>query len=344
MSDHVESGFFVKIHGWHRKGNLLEKPPETMAEAITAAGLDWEVGQAPVQFSRPLRGAIVPADVELDNIESLATIPATQEIGTITETVDSHFVNYRKTDGRYYGVVSKSYHVYQNREMFSWFEPLVEQKLVTLEAAGSLHNGRKVWVLAKVAHSTVEVVKGDAVENYLLLAHGHDGKFAIRAGFTNVRVVCQNTLDAACNYDADRLFRLRHSAALIVNLEAAREVFDVQRAKLRVRAEIFQKMAKFNMSDNAARNYIRECLVEGAGTNPNIEVRNVDEIMSLFEAGRGAEFSRGTLWGAFNAVTEYLTHVRHRSVDARLESQWFGDSAKLAGRALTICETLLSKG
>lgn len=341
MSHEVENAFFVGQPAWHGLGTLLEQAP-SFQDAIKLAGLDWQVKQAPVQFTRPLQGVLLPQDAPSLDLDALASFPS-QEIGEETTTVDSHFVNYRETDGAVLGVVGKSYHPYQNSDVFSWFQPLVDKGLVTLEAAGSLQKGRKVWVLAKVNDSVIEVLPGDEVTTYALFANGHDGKFAIRAGFTDTRVVCMNTLRAAVHF-AERLFKVRHSANAVLNLEAAREVLDFQRQALRVRAEIFQAMAKHNLSDKQATNYIRECLSEGAGTNEEIEVRNVPEIFALYETGRGAEFGRGTLWNAFNAVTEYLTHSRHRSLDTRLDSQWFGNSAKLAGRALTIAETLLRKG
>jgi hypothetical protein len=43
---------------------------------------------------------------------------------------------------------------------------------------------------------------------------------------------------------------------------------------------------------------------------------------------------RGTLWSVYNGVSEYLTHERSRSVDARLNSLWFGDGAATNRHAL----------
>lgn len=51
------------------------------------------------------------------------------------------------------------------------------------------------------------------------------------------------------------------------------------------------------------------------------------EVTDLFEGnGMGSKLpgSRGTAWGAYNAVTEYLTHHRGRSDENRANNLWFG--------------------
>src|SRR5690606_10854332 len=80
---------------------------------------------------------------------------------------------------------------------------------------------------------------------------------------------------------------------------------------------------------------------DGRAVSHRATVRGSDNailgnVVPLFEGGRGAELSRGTLWGAYNAVTEYITHERGRSDDARVESAWFGEGARLARRALDV--------
>ena len=44
----------------------------------------------------------------------------------------------------------------------------------------------------------------------------------------------------------------------------------------------------------------------------------------------------GTMWGALNAVNEYLAYERGSSDEGRLQSLWFGDSARLNQRALQV--------
>ena len=69
---------------------------------------------------------------------------------------------------------------------------------------------------------------------------------------------------------------------------------------------------------------------------------SVNRIVPLFEAGRGNDLPgvRGTWWAAMNAVTEYVSYVRGRSDEARLDSMWFAAGAHLNKRALQTAMTL----
>jgi hypothetical protein len=55
--------------------------------------------------------------------------------------------------------------------------------------------------------------------------------------------------------------------------------------------------------------------------------RAYPQIVANFEQGRGNH--RATLWDAYNGVTEWLDYQRGTSDSNRLDSSWFGNSAKL---------------
>ena len=86
----------------------------------------------------------------------------------------------------------------------------------SLETAGVLSYGRRVWGLARV-NDGAEIIGGDVVRPYVLLGTSYDGTMATVAKFTSVRVVCHNTITAALGsgeavrvlhserFDADRV-------------------------------------------------------------------------------------------------------------------------------------------
>jgi phage/plasmid-like protein (TIGR03299 family) len=237
----------------------------------------------------------------------------------------------RTSDGAQLGVVGTDFTPVQNAEAFDWIRPMIDSGEATIEAAGSLRGGRRVWILAAVRNATVDVLPNDPVRSYVLFAHGHDGSLAVRAGFTTTRVVCQNTLSAAVN-DGKQLLKFKHTANVLDQLNRARDAFDMQRARLRTDAEVFRMLANKRLSDANLVRYVRETLHEGAGNDNAIKVRNVDTIVRLAHEGRGA--TPGTLWGGFNALTEFATHERGRSADARVNANWFGSGGDLIQRAL----------
>lgn len=67
------------------------------------------------------------------------------------------------------------------------------------------------------------------------------------------------------------------------------------------------------------------------------------EILQGNEGGQQMEGVKGTAWGAYNAVTHFLTHERGRSPDARMSALAFGGSAGIGAKALSIAaDTFLS--
>src|SRR5579871_4073541 len=167
---------------WHGLGTRFETAP-SLAEAIVAAGLNWEVQKVALQT----------VGLNLD-------VPA--------------MAMQRKSDNKILGVVGKEWHPLQNSEAFEFFTPFVDEKQAEINTAGSLRGGQRIFVLAKIKRDPMEIVPGDAVEKYILLSNSHDGSQAVRVGFTPIRVVCANTLAMAIGDGASQLIRLRHTKNL----------------------------------------------------------------------------------------------------------------------------------
>src|SRR5215203_3688099 len=49
----VENMFSVRSVPWHGLGSVLPEHPKSVEEILTAAGLNWEVGEFPVQVTLP---------------------------------------------------------------------------------------------------------------------------------------------------------------------------------------------------------------------------------------------------------------------------------------------------
>lgn len=314
MSHEVESMMYVRDVPWHGLGKRLETPPTTR-EAIVMAGLDWEVA-----------------------LKTLVIQENQQEVGW-NATV-------RSTDGSILGVVGPTYKPLQNVEAFNFFDPFVESGAATLETAGSLKNGRRVWVLAKAAGDPIEIVKNDAVERFILLSNSHDGTLAVRVGFTPIRVVCNNTLGMAHSDGASKLLRVRHTKKAVETLEQIREIMDLMNQEFVATAEQYKSLAKLRVDEKTLKEYVRlvfnpkavEVEPETEESSDGRVDKTFNNILPLFESGRGNDLPgvAGTMWAAYNAVTEYTTWERGRTQDNRLDSLWFGDSAKVNQRALKL--------
>ena len=50
----TDSMFSVRETPWHGLGAVLERPPATIAEAIEASGLGWQVDREPIAVDRAM--------------------------------------------------------------------------------------------------------------------------------------------------------------------------------------------------------------------------------------------------------------------------------------------------
>ena len=152
---------------WHKLGTVIEQVM-TSAEAIGLAGLDWRVEQWPVRAFDP------------DSHATEAAISGTVANG--------------RTDTRaVMGVVGRRYRVFQNHEGFDSIDSLVGDKLAMYEVAGSLHGGKRVWIMAGIPKE-YRAGPDDLIKPSVLLTNTHDGSQTVRMIPTTVRVVCQNRL------------------------------------------------------------------------------------------------------------------------------------------------------
>lgn len=309
MAHLVETIMTVGDKPWHGLGINIDRAP-SVDEAIVLAGLDWEVGRKPLVTQDDQQ--VVPA-----------------------------FATYRKTDNKVLGVVGPKYEPLQNRSAFSFFNPLVESGDVSLETAGSLKEGKRVWVLAAINRDPIEVAKDDIVKKYILLSNSHDGTLSVRLGFSPIRVVCNNTLTLAeCDKSGSDLIRVRHSKRTNETLEKLREVINVADRQFQATADQYYKLlANTQINAKDLRKYIK--LVMEMPTDKPLSkpaTQSVELIEELFQGGRGNNLPgvKGTYWAAYNAITENLSYFRGRNQDSRLDSLWFGDAAQINRSALDI--------
>jgi phage/plasmid-like protein (TIGR03299 family) len=319
MPAEVQTMFSVGEVPWHGLGHVLDTAP-SCADALTLAGLDWRVGLRPMMSAPSDGGPLVP-------------VPGARAV-------------WRQDTGTILGTVGDDFEPLQNAAAFGVFEPLVAEGLITLETAGALREGRRVWIMARVAGDPEEIVSGDIVDRYLLLCHGHDGSLALRLGFNSVRVVCSNTLGLALD-KGEGLFTLRHTSGLDEGLARARTVIHQQIAVFKDTAEGWRLLAARSCSDADFAAYVLRVLAQADGEDHGHTVgkRLLETIKPLYEAGVGNDRPgvRGTWWAAYNAITQWLTHHRGAPIGTeseraarRFEALHLGPGRRLGVRALLL--------
>lgn len=310
MAHELESMFYINETPWHGLGRRLLEVP-TIEEAIAASGLDWTVSTQGLYLAD---GTQAPSKAVV-----------------------------RESDNSILGVVGPNYTPLQNIDAFKFFNPFLESGMATLETAGALRGGKRVWILAKINKDPMDIGHGDLVNKFVLLAHGHDGLMSVRTGFTPIRVVCNNTLSMAVSNNNSQLIRIKHTKNIKENLANVADIMNLANQQFEATAEQYRKLASTEINTKDLEEFVKLVFVgpkykelELAGKTPARDV--MPNVIRLFEEGRGSDLksAKGTYWGAYNALNEYLGYERGSDKGARLDKMWFGDSATLNRKALDI--------
>ena len=336
------SFFSVQEKAWHGLGQIVTDYPKS-AEAIKHAGLDYEVIKSPLYTN---------ASNIIDPTESL-------EIRDNEVNVPNYFATIRTDNNAVLGVVGKEYHIVQNREAFSFFDAIVGgTDGILYETAGALGNGERIFITAKLP-DYIRVGNGDDVtEKYIFLTTSHDGSGSITAAFTPVRIVCQNTLNASLR-NMINVVRIRHTSGAKQRLENAHKVMGLANEFSNQLEDIFNNWAKVKVADNEVKKMIQFALCPNKETLQHLKAGNDDEISTVFKNTVEDAFAyamtsdsqqmnttKGTLFGAYNAVTGYYQNVRsYKDSEAKLQSIILGGTAQLKSqKAFEICTNFQKLG
>jgi len=296
---------------WHGLGTKLDKPA-TASEAIIAAGLDYTVEK-----------------FDLTTFQS--NLP-----------VENHFATVRTDTKQVLGVVGSRYTPIQNKDAFTMFDALVGEGEAIYHTAGALGKGERIWLLAKLP-DYIRINDNDIVEKFLLLTNTHDGSSTVRVKLTPIRVVCQNTLSIALS-GTEQEVSVRHTVQAIERLKKAHEILGLSNWLYTELNHIFQGMGKKELSKPHFKYYVESIFPDINMKCPPHRKQIREKIYELAETGVGAELAKGTLWGAYNAVTEFVDHCRldNRNDSTRLKSMWFGTGEIIKKRAFTLARGMLN--
>ena len=120
------------------------------------------------------------------------------------------YMNVRDTDNMQLGIVGERYKIVQNSEAFAFTDELLGEG-VKYETAGSINNGKIIWLLAKLPDKFN--ILGEPIDPYVVFTNTHDGSGAVKVAMTTVRVICKNTLNMALK-TASRTWTARHTGSI----------------------------------------------------------------------------------------------------------------------------------
>jgi phage/plasmid-like protein (TIGR03299 family) len=307
------SFFSVKEKAWHGLGQIVTDYPNSR-EALQFAGLDFTVIKRP-NIHR------------LDNGEEV-----------ISKT--SFFTSRTDTNAILGDRLGADYEVVQNADAFAFFDAIVGGDGIQYETAGALGKGERVFITAKLP-DYIRVGSDDLIDKYLFLTTSHDGFGSITAAFTPIRIVCANTLSAAMR-NKSNTFKIRHTAGAKDRLEEANRLMGMSN-QLSVELEaIFNHWTRVRITDPEVKKLIQLAMVPNKEVLRNLNTGKDDELSTVFRnmvnsvyeyamtsPTQQTETTKGTVFGAYNAVTGYFQNVRtYKNDEAKVKSLLLGGTAQ----------------
>lgn len=228
-------------------------------------------------------------------------------------------------------VVSKDYKVVQPMEVLAFFDEMVKSGGFSIETAGALSGGKRVWANARIGPSA-NVIGQDSVTPFILLATSYDASMATVCKFVYERTVCHNTITAALGENGKEV-KVYHSqqfdaARVRQDMGVALNAFEAWVIKARL-------LATLPLPDAKATELTEALLLPYTTMDDVTKSRGFQSVMTLFKgAAIGSGLTQGgTAWQWLNAVTEHTDWSRGRSADNRVNSAWFGEGDAIKTKA-----------
>lgn len=303
MSANVDSMFSVRAMPWHREGHVLQDYPGSWTEARKLAGLDWD----------PME-------------ESTYKLVGVDSEGRPVFEVDEGWKRlYHSGTGATLFHSTDSYTLIDHQEMGEIIEAVLAQPNVKWETAGSLENGRAVWVLALLDEPIHLPGDNSATYPYLAVTNRHDGQGSCRLRTTAVRIVCANTFRAA-ELEGDQhgaTFSFRHSKKWRDRIEDAREAVTGARREMAEYVKLAEELLGMPVDARQRELFVREFIpTPPDGLISDRVMANIETarkaVRAILASETTAEVAH-TAYGLVQAAGEYLDHVRRaRSWESRL--------------------------
>lgn len=318
---------------WQRVGTTMpEGENYTIAEALRRAKGDWEVQleNLYVQGGASDRWQAVPD----------AYAVCRQDLP-------------RDDTRRVLSVVGSKYAAIQNAEALAPCDALRAEG-ARIETVGVVRGGRTVFACLRLPDSIRIHGNGstDEVAPYLNVFTSHDGSQACTIVTSPIRVGCINQLGAVMR-SARNKWSYKHTCGGRFRLESAKQLLHEARDYFRKSGERLQRFAETSVSDLFVGAYLAAMFPSGTGANgrekatkQTLKARR--RVWELFESEQpGAEHPalKGTAYGLLNAMTRFLEYEKptrvsegRQLVEARLDSNWFGQGARRREKAVELLE------
>ena len=237
------------------------------------------------------------------------------------------------------GIVSKQYELVQNEALLQMAEFIREE--VDMDTVIVLANGKKVCFTATLRGAETDIVPGDTVKRRIVGYLGHDGQTGCGAKFTNIRVVCQNTLTAALGEAGGAHSSLAHKQGANNRFQSLIQSIDTARQDFVTECDLMREFASRDMGLRQFSDFVDQVYDIDEGQ----VFRKREQLERAFTSGYGSVYAGYTIWNGINAITQVETSTRGKTASAatrQFARGTFGAGASISKKAFAVARELVA--
>lgn len=299
---------FNAVNGdpWHRLGTPVDGNM-TIEQALKVARADFTVTKQPLM-----------AHVELADEVRLVEVPG--KIATVRDVPGAERDQYQVL-----GVLGEGYGVVQNEEALQAAYDIVGASAgeAYLDTLGVLGEGQRLFSYLRLEDLVIDPVGiNDTIERGLVIYWSHDGSIAMTYAFSDIRVVCRNTVQMALS-GAQRVFKAKHTSAVQDRMKQAQTVLGVSTKWAERFKQQAEEMLAVQYSEDRFKRYL-ERVFPTSGADTDRKRRNIEgihaQVRGIFANERNSQGYGANGWTMYNSVVEYLDHGRDATEAKRLDA------------------------
>ena len=347
--------YAVKGQPWRIPGAVNVEDCISSKDVMEKAHLDFKVDKCQLVARMPFN-----MDKMDDILDDINAGNCFEHKSNIFRDCPNAFATFRTDVDIPLGIVKSKYEIVQNIDAFKFFDSAIGRNEAKWQTAGYFGDGERIFVSAKLPKHIK--VNGDVIENYLVFANSHDGSSGVNILFTPIRVVCQNTLNAAIR-TADSFVRFRHTKSVHTNIDMAADLLKIVKDKTVEVEDRFNHLTTIKMDDKQVKEYIANSYL---GIDKVIAIKEYDRLAGLdrifnidarameatgistracnilhktfdyYQNGIGQAEIAGTAYGAYNAITGYYSNIDNTFDEDRMKKMLYGSAATVMTNALAL--------
>jgi phage/plasmid-like protein (TIGR03299 family) len=287
------------LSNWVKSGTAVTAT--SASDVARQAGLDWSVSLHPMTASYTIPG-----------IEQSISVPVRNKQAVIKTTAFGDVDNI--------GVVGNKYQVFQNADIFSALDTLIDSGEARYAAAGEYDGGAKVWMLLSLPYEIT--VANDPHAAFILAKTSHDGSSSVVIKPIIERLFCKNQINKIYRGKNKFTYTLRHTSNSKLEVSEISHILNLTYQNAEEYTQIAGKLLTKEVAREQALDYFKKVFplpstIEGkpisllsTGEKQQLTRTNTARhaATNIYFNSETQENIRGTEFGLWQSIIEYADH------------------------------------